>query len=434
MKFGVFCELQLPRPWTADSEYNIVQQALDQIELADRLGFDCVWEVEHHFLEEYSHLSAPEVFLAACTQRTKNIRIGHGINLTAPKYNQPQRVAERVAMLDLLSNGRIEWGSGESGSLMEMDGFGIDPKDKGAMWREGTEQAANMMVMTPYPGFEGEHFSMPTRNMVPKPRQNPHPPLWLACSRRDSILRAARNGMGALVFGFVTPEQADEWIKEYYDIIKSDECVPLGHSVNANFACLAGMSVHQDADEAARRGTDGFRFFGYSLAHYAIFGTHQPGVTNVWERFEDVRDQMPPTPGECAIGTPEAVKANLKAFADAGVDQMIFIQQCGKNQHGHIIDAMQLFASDVMPDFKAAEPAREAAKQAELAPYFATALARKKKMAPLAEVPEVMALGRKLQLESGMDYSNAGGVYSDKTRGGSIPVPMSDPALLKAKG
>ena len=95
MKFGIFYEHQLPRPWTEDSEYNLVQEALDQVELADRLGSDCAWEVEHHFLEEYSHSSAPEVFLAAASQRTKKIRLGHGICLTAPKYNHPARVAER---------------------------------------------------------------------------------------------------------------------------------------------------------------------------------------------------------------------------------------------------------------------------------------------------------------------------------------------------
>ncbi len=435
MKFGIFYEHQLPRPWTEDSEFNLVQEALDQVELADQLGFDCAWEVEHHFLEEYSHSSAPEVFLAACSQRTKTIRLGHGICLTAPNYNQPARVAERLGMLDLVSGGRVEWGSGESGSLMEMAGFGIEPAKKGAMWREATEQIANMMTMSPYPGFQGEFFSMPPRNVLPKPRQRPHPPMWLACSRRDSILRAARNGMGALVFGFVTPAQAAEWVKEYYAIIKSDECVPLGHTVNANFACLAGMSVHPDREEAMRRGIDGFRFFGYSLAHYGIFGIHKPSVTNVWDAYEKVRDQMPPTPGESCIGTPDEVLANLKQYGEAGIDQMIFIQQCGKNRTDHIKESMHRFAEGVMPWFKAREAAREAKKAAELAPYVAAALARKPRMAPLApaDIPEVISLGRKLQMETGLDYSNAGGVYSDKTRGGSIPVPMVDPAMMKAK-
>ena len=114
MRFGMFYEHQLPRPWQESDEYQLMQDALVQIELADRLGIEYVWEVEHHFLEEYSHSSAPEVFLAACSQRTKNIRLGHGIVQTAPAYNHPARIAERIATLDLVSNGRVEFGSGES--------------------------------------------------------------------------------------------------------------------------------------------------------------------------------------------------------------------------------------------------------------------------------------------------------------------------------
>jgi alkanesulfonate monooxygenase SsuD/methylene tetrahydromethanopterin reductase-like flavin-dependent oxidoreductase (luciferase family) len=136
MKFGLFYEHQLPQPWGEEAELRLYQQALDQIELADRLGIDYVWEVEHHFLEEYSHSSAPEVFLAACSQRTKHIRLGHGITLMPPNYNHPARVAERIATLDLVSNGRVEWGTGESATAVEMGGFGVDPDDKRAMWEE----------------------------------------------------------------------------------------------------------------------------------------------------------------------------------------------------------------------------------------------------------------------------------------------------------
>ena len=119
MKFGIFYEHQLPRPWTKGLEHKMFQDALNQVELADKLGIDYAWEVEHHFLEEYSHSSAPEVFLAACSQRTKNIRLGHGIVLMPAKYNHPAKVAERIATLDLVSNGRVEFGTGESASLME---------------------------------------------------------------------------------------------------------------------------------------------------------------------------------------------------------------------------------------------------------------------------------------------------------------------------
>src|SRR6476660_1449105 len=146
MKFGIFYEHQIPRPWDANAEHRIYREALEQVELADRSGIDHVWEVEHHFLEEYSHSSAPEVFLAACSQRTKRIRLGQGITLMSPRYNHPARVAERIATLDLVSNGRAEWGTGESATAVEMGGFLIDPNDKESMWREGAEQAANMLA------------------------------------------------------------------------------------------------------------------------------------------------------------------------------------------------------------------------------------------------------------------------------------------------
>src|SRR5918911_3804897 len=146
MKFGLFYELQLPRPydaetWDPDAERRLYHEALEQVEFADRLGFDYVFEVEHHFLEEYSHSSAPEVFLAAASQRTKQIRLGHGIVLMPPGYNHPARVAERIAALDLVSNGRVEWGTGESASRAELEGFRVVPAERRAMWRETVEQA-----------------------------------------------------------------------------------------------------------------------------------------------------------------------------------------------------------------------------------------------------------------------------------------------------
>src|SRR5688572_11795688 len=127
MRFGMFYEHQLPRPWDEGAEHQLFQDALEQVELADKVGLSYVWAVEHHFLEEYSHSSAPEVFLAAASQRSKNIRLGHGIVLMPPGYNHPARVAERIATLDLVSNGRADFGTGESASRAELEGFGIDP-------------------------------------------------------------------------------------------------------------------------------------------------------------------------------------------------------------------------------------------------------------------------------------------------------------------
>ncbi|TGN74443.1 LLM class flavin-dependent oxidoreductase [Bradyrhizobium yuanmingense] len=436
MKLGLFYEHQLPRPWKDGSEQDLFCNALEQIGLADRLGFDHVWQVEHHFLEEYSHSSAPEVFLGAVSQRTKNIRLGHGVCLSPPNYNHPARVAERLATLDVISGGRVDWGTGESASLIEMHGFGIEPEAKSDMWREGVEQTANMMTMQPYPGYDGQFFKMPARNVVPKPVQKPHPPIWMACSRRESILRAARHGLGALVFGFVEASQAKVWRDEYYNIIKSEECVPIGHSVNANIAALNGMMVHDDAEEAMRRGLDGFRFFGYSIAHYAVYGEHRPGRTDLWRRFQTIKADMKDTPGSGSIGRPQSVREHLMEYADIGIDQMIFIQQCGMNKHEHICEALELFATEVMPALKEKEDRRVRRKEEELAPYVERALARKLRRPELSEsdIPSVEAIGVVLERRTGKDYASAGGAYADPTRGGAIPMVSREAFIRSAKG
>ncbi|MBI2765028.1 MAG: LLM class flavin-dependent oxidoreductase [Chloroflexi bacterium] len=397
MKFGIFYEHQLPRPWDDGAELKLFQDALSQVELADRLGIDHAWEVEHHFLEEYSHSSAPEVFLAAASQRTKNIRLGHGIVLMPPGYNAPARIAERIATLDLVSNGRVEWGTGESASRAELEGYGVDPAQRRAMWRETVEQVANMMAMDPYPGFKGEFFSMPTRNVVPKPVQKPHPPIWVACSNRDTIHLAAQLGIGALTFAFVDPKEAKHWVDDYYTTFKR-ECVPIGHTVNPNVAMVTSFSLHPDHDEAVRRGMDGFRFFQFALGHHYAFGEHQPGRTNIWNKYVAVRDRLGTEMmggGAGGIGTPEEQRAHLREFAEAGVDQTVFIQQGGKNRHEDICESLELFASEVMPEFKEHEQERLRKKDEELAPYVEAAFKRKQWLKPLtdAEITPYAAYG-----------------------------------------
>lgn len=408
MRFGIFYEHQLPRPWNEGDELKLFQDALDQVELADNLGIDHAWEVEHHFLEEYSHSSAPEVFLAACSQRTKNIRLGHGITLMPPNYNHPARVAERIATLDLVSKGRVEWGTGESSALLELGGYGVPVGEKRSQWREAVEQCANMMAMDPYPGFEGEFFSMPCRNVVPKPVQRPHPPLWVACSNRETIKLAARLGIGALTFAFVDPTEAKQWVDDYYRIFK-EECVPIGHAVNPNVCMVSSFSVHKDEEEARRRGLDGFRFFSYALGHHYIFGEHKPGRTDIWSAFEAAKDQMPVS-GAGGIGTPDQLRAHLRGFAETGVDQVAFIQQGGNNRHEHICEALELFASDVMPEFKEHEAERQKKKAEELAPYIEKAMARKQYMKALSdeEIPNVLALGRQITDQGNKGQSSIG--------------------------
>jgi alkanesulfonate monooxygenase SsuD/methylene tetrahydromethanopterin reductase-like flavin-dependent oxidoreductase (luciferase family) len=418
MKFGIFYEHQLPRPWNDGAELRLYQEALDQVELADRLGIDYAWEVEHHFLEEYSHSPSPEVFLGACSQRTKRIRLGHGIVLMPPGYNHPAKVAERIATLDLVSNGRVEFGTGESASRAELEGFGIDPAEKRAMWREATEQVANMLAMDPYPGFQGKYFSMPCRNVVPKPAQKPHPPMWLACSSRETIHVAAQLGLGALTFAFIDPSEARHWVDDYYTTLER-ECVPIGHTVNANIAMVTGFSCHREAEEARRRGVDGFRFFGYALAHFYLFGTHTPGRTDIWKSFEQVRDAMPEIGGSSGIGTPDELREHIGKFEAVGVDQVIFIQQGGRNRHSHICESLELFARDVMPGFKEHEDKRELEKRERLAPAIAAAMGRKKFTPALADadIPKFSAYGRTI----------VDPVSTAQGKGAGLAIPTENP-------
>jgi alkanesulfonate monooxygenase SsuD/methylene tetrahydromethanopterin reductase-like flavin-dependent oxidoreductase (luciferase family)/putative sterol carrier protein len=398
MRFSIFYEHQLPRPWDAESEHRLLKEALEQVELADRLGYDAVWEVEHHFLEEYSHSSASDVFLAACAARTKNIRLGLGIVPLPPAYQHPARVAETVATLDLVSDGRVELGTGETSSGAELAGFGVDRKTKRAQWDEALGVAARMMVEAPFAGHEGRFVSMPPRNVIPKPLQKPHPPLWVACSRRETIRLAAEKGLGALSFSFVEPEEAKAWVDEYYDIVTSDRCVPAGFSVNPNVAVTLPMMVHADEAEAIERGIDGAHFFGYALAHYYVFGEHVPGRTSIWDEFLERRDEVGfarsiITAGDAplgmkvlqqglgslrgAIGTPAQVADLARRYEEAGVDELIFVLQAGRTKHQHILEALELFAAEVMPEFRARRAEREAAKARRLGDAPERALARR---------------------------------------------------------
>lgn len=407
MKFGIFYEHQLPRPWAAGDEHKLLKDALDQVVLADELGIDYVWEVEHHFLEEYSHSSAPEVFLAAASQRTSRIRLGHGIVQLPFAFNHPARVAERIATLDLLSDGRVDFGTGEASSEAELGGFLIDRAEKRAQWAEALDAVSRMFVEEPFAGYDGEFFQMPPRNVVPKPLQAPHPPLWVACSRRETIHLAATKGIGALSFSFIEPSEAKAWVDDYYAMIASDACVPGGFAVNPQVAVVLPMMCHPDEQTAIDRGLDGAHFFGFSLGHFYAFGDHRPGVTDVWQEFQAKRDLFgfkrevaaqteQPLGAQLyeqglgalrgAIGTPAQVRGLLRGYEKAGVDQVIFVSQAGRNRHEDICESLELFATEVMPEFAERDPAADAEKAERLAPAVEAALARRDPPRPAPDV------------------------------------------------
>jgi len=379
MKFGLFFELQCPKPldsdqWHPGDEQKVIMEAIEQIEFADKLGFDYVFEVEHDFLEEYAHSSAPEIVLAAASQRTKNIRLGHGIIHSPPNFNHPIRVAERIATLDIVSNGRVEFGTGEGGEI-ENTGFDIDPTQKKAMWEEATREAVKMMVQVPYEGIEGQFVNIPSRNIIPKPLQKPHPPLWTAASRRETIYVAARLGIGALGFGFDTPEESKERIERYWELVREECDDPIGYAINPAVTALGSLMCCPTDEEAVRKGLTGAQMFGFLIGrgqrnyghdHFhrefkalsaenrqSVYAQRQ-GLVGIGEEPEDesARSLYRASQRGGFMGSPEYIRNSLREYEDAHIDMVLFIAQSGDRPHEDIMASMELFAKEVMPEFQ----------------------------------------------------------------------------------
>ena len=278
---------------TTTPSCELIQDALDQVELADKLGIQYVWEVEHHFLEEYSHSSAPEVFLAAAASARRT-------SASATASSRPRR-ATTTRPAPPSASRRSTWCRTAASSSArasrrreaELGGFGIDPM------HQARDVARGARGRDPLHDRDAVHAAstastsqMPPRNVVPKPVQKPHPPLWVACSRRDTILLAAEKGIGALTLRVHRPRRSRRTGCDDYERRSPRTCVPVGQAVNPQVACVTPMMVHHDEHEAIARGIEGANFFGYSLAHYYVFGEHTPGATDVWHEFNERRDQM----------------------------------------------------------------------------------------------------------------------------------------------
>jgi alkanesulfonate monooxygenase SsuD/methylene tetrahydromethanopterin reductase-like flavin-dependent oxidoreductase (luciferase family) len=359
MKFGIFYELQLPRPWQPGDEHRLYQNALQQIELADRLGYDHAWQVEHHFLEEYSHSPSPETFLAAASQRTRNIRLGHGIyQLTT---NHPARIAERTASLDLLSNGRVELGMGESASITELEPFGVNMDDKREIFEEAVRALIPMFKDGPTE-HHGKYFDMPLRTVIPKPLQKPHPPLWVACSQLETLAKVGEWGMGALGFQFVSADAAHAWVHAYYNAFVKRQKKLADYRTNPNIA-LVSFFMCAKTDEEARERADGDTFFQFALRFYAAApGRRRPpaGTVNMWDEYQKWKAANPEAHAAALrgglIGSPDTIRRKLQKFQSSNIDQVVLLNQAGRNTHEDICESLELFAREVMPEFQGAHP------------------------------------------------------------------------------
>ncbi len=357
MEFGIFNSICMPpkirQAYGADAEHRRLKDEVNYVKAADAAGFKYAWVTEHHFLEEYSHLSASESFLAFVAAQTSNIHLGSGIFNITPPVNHPARIAERVAMLDHLSEGRFEFGTGRGSSTTEQRGFGIDdPELTREMVAETLPEIVRMWRDEEY-SFDGKFFSMPERKVLPKPYTKPHPPLWVAAGSPSTFELAARQGLGVLCFAFGKPEQFAPLIEKYKKDIENAD--PVGGYVNNNIMVTTQMLCLEDGQRAREIFYD--LDIGYYLSlvfRYLDTFPRPPGIP-VWP--ETVPDQTPDQiekqiqDANIAVGDPDEVTRAIQRFADIGADQLSF-GMLSSSMTGEVCnEAIATFGKHILPKF-----------------------------------------------------------------------------------
>jgi alkanesulfonate monooxygenase SsuD/methylene tetrahydromethanopterin reductase-like flavin-dependent oxidoreductase (luciferase family) len=262
------------------------------------------------------------------------------------------------------------------------------------MMLEGARAVIEMLTHDPFLGFDGQYVKVPARNIVPKPYQRPHPPLWMACSNRTSILQAAKIGVGALAFSFIGPEQARQWVVDYYRVIE-EESEPIGYAVNPNFAIACPFLCGRDEAQIMRLAEESYGFFIYGLGHYSFFGEHQPGKTDIWNEFKTNPKEFAPPEGRTqdCVGTPDRIRKQLQEFEDVGIDQVVCLSQAGKLTHDMLCSSIDLFSKEVLPEVKDRDQKRQSERAAQCARISEKALARRPRPEPRPEPAVIRAAG-----------------------------------------
>ncbi|QNA86641.1 LLM class flavin-dependent oxidoreductase [Sphingomonas sp. So64.6b] len=379
MKFSMIYEAQVANP-TPEEERRTLLEMVDQAEALDRFGFDNIWAVEHTGLTQYAHMSTPETFLAFVAARTKRIGIGHGVVCLMPNMNHPIKVAERIAMLDILSGGRVHFGVGKGGSQQEAGAFGYDLAELQPIIDEAMYLIPKIMTQDEIE-HHGEFIDIPSRPIHPKPLQTPHPPIYMATTRPDSLRMAGSRGIGALVMGFGGPEDIAEKSRVYREAWNSRKPEDqVGFRPIQHLAALCPTIVSRDRDLARRVGLRGQRFFAEALAHwyqglpkptaydldadehlaalkqleqekFAVIGEDKISLHTNHGYFEEVKD---------AYGTPEDCIAYVQRLLDAGADEILFLSQMGGVPHERIMETIELIGTEVIPHFRAQQTAQAA--------------------------------------------------------------------------
>jgi len=383
-KFDLLFELEVPRPWTPGKERDRFHEALEQAVFAEQMGFSTIWLVEHHFLTEVAHSSAPDAMLGALTQRTAEIRLGFGVALMPGRVNHPIRVAERAATLDILSDGRVEMGTGRSSSPYQLRAFGVNVADTREEWEEATKLLPELWTREAF-SYHGRFFDWDDEiTVVPRVVQDPHPPLWVASTQPDTCRLAGEKGLGLLMPSLTAPEKLAPRIAAYKEAIvaPTDQ---IGHFANDQCALFTVAFAHDDDDRARVLGgqagkwyidvlgeiyandwkgtpldqvPDSYRYHAELRQRHGASGNWAAGL-DVGGAEDDGYSNLIDSGAFC-IGDPASVTRKVEAFRAVGGDRLVCCMQLADLRHDDLMRSLELFGREVIPAVRAAEAAEAA--------------------------------------------------------------------------
>ncbi len=374
MKLAVFAEIPVPRPWTPGKEQKAFQDTIEQAVFAEEMGFHSFWSVEHHFLSEMSHSPNPEIVYGAIAARTSKLRLGYGVRLMPKPYNHPVRTAESVATLDVVSGGRVEMGAGRSATRVELEGFGINPHETREMQEEAMRAIVGCWTNEEFQ-FEGKHWSMPRRTVVPRPVQDPHPPVWCASSSLDGHYEIGKMGVGLLSFAVaVPPESLSEKIDAYR---KGLECCerPVGSRINARVGAMSLTHCADDNERAKKEARESIlAYLDHSFPLYAEMPSYARQFQEDLGTFSytsEIKKQVESGGGSpgfdfdeihsiggALIGGPERCIELAQRYEEVGCDLLFCLLNTWSLPHEQVMRSIELLGTHVIPVLEARERAR----------------------------------------------------------------------------
>lgn len=370
MKFGMFYEVQVPRPATPEAEHERLREIVDQVVLAEEMGFENVWFVEHHFLTEWAHSSASEVMLAVLSQHTSKMRLGFGVVLLP--VHHPLHVAVKTATLDIMSGGRVDVGVGRAGNPYQLTPFGIDLEDTRGIWEESLSMLPNIWTQEIY-SHQGKYFNVPEREVIPKPMQKPHPPLYSACSQEDTFQIAGELGIGCLCNVLGQYDAVESRINTYKEALKTAN--PVGKFINDNVVVSSIGFCDENKKRTRERGSEiaawniNIRLRNYERGWTGVDTQNVPDTYRHHARRMEWDPQMRKgvTPeevlssGRFCVGTPDECIEVIENYERIGADQIMPIFQAGPATDAEVKNSLRLFGKYVIPHFKEKDRRAQAA-------------------------------------------------------------------------